>query len=340
MPEDHIRAELTRVVAGFLGVGAETLDPQTPLALYGLDSLSSVELVAVLERAFERELPEWLLVDHPDLDTLARALNGGVDAARAQEISMLADSRLPDDIRPPAGVPSDPPSHVLLTGATGFVGAYLLRALLAQTDAVVHCLVRTADGQALDRVRRNLDQYGLWHAASAGRIHAVSGDLCRPQLGLDGDDYAFLSERVDAVYHAAADVNWALPYAALRDANVVATRELLRLGCSARSNVFHFVSSLSVCSAVGGPASVSEDDDMLPNVQRLPLGYAQSKCVAESLVRQASARGLHARIYRPSLIGGDSGTGASNLDDLVAALFKGCIQMGAAPDLDWTFEHQ
>jgi thioester reductase-like protein len=338
MREDQVRAEVTRVVAGLLGMRAETLDPQTPLALYGLDSLSSVELVAAFENAFERQLPEWLLVEHPDLDTLTRALAAGPQDRPYVPPAILADSRLPDDIRPPAGAPIDPPKHVLLTGATGFLGAYLLRALLTQTNAVVHCLVRAADGRGLARIRRNLEQYGLWYAETADRIHAVSGDLSRPQLGLASPDYACLCKRVDAVYHAAADVNWALPYVALRDANVIATRELLRLACTARPKVFHFVSSLSVCYAVGGPASVGEDDDMLPSVQRLPLGYAQSKCVAESLVRQASARGLAARIYRPSLITGDSTSGASNLDDLVAALLKGCIQMGAAPDLDWTFD--
>ena len=125
MHENHVREEVTRVVAGFLGMHAETLDPQTPLALYGLDSLSSMELVVTLEHAFERQLPEWLLVEHPNLDTLARALGKSDDAGPNHTAlnAMWADSRLPDDIRPPAGAPNDPSRHVLLTGATGFLGA-------------------------------------------------------------------------------------------------------------------------------------------------------------------------------------------------------------------------
>ena len=43
---------------------------------------------------------------------------------------------------------------------------------------------------------------------------------------------------------------------------------------------------------------------MLSHVERLPLGYAQSKCVAEALVRAAAARGLAARIFRPALLAG------------------------------------
>ena len=127
-------------------------------------------------------------------------------------------------------------------------------------------------------------------------------------------------------------------YGGLRQANVAGTRELLRLACTARPKAFQFVSSLSVCYAVGGPAVVTETTDMLPHAADLPLGYAQSKCVAESLVRQAAARGLPATIVRPSLIVGDAATGAANTGDLVAVLLKGCIEMGAAPDLDWVFD--
>ena len=128
------------------------------------------------------------------------------------------------------------------------------------------------------------------------------------------------------------------PYGALRAANVVATRELLRLACHGRPKAFHFISSLSVCHVVGGPRFVTEDDDLLDSIERLPLGYAQSKCVAEVLVRQAHARGLRTSIHRPALLTGDSATGVSKHDDLVSSLFKGCIEMGTAPDLDWRID--
>jgi hypothetical protein len=90
--------------------------------------------------------------------------------------------------------------------------------------------------------------------------------------------------------------------------------------------------------AANGPPVVFEQTDMLPWADRLPLGYAQSKCVGESLVRAASRRGLPAQIYRPALLAGHASSGASNADDLIAALLKGCIQLGAAPDLDWVFD--
>ena len=338
--ENDVRDRVTHVAAEFLRLTPAEIDPGTPLVLYGLDSLRSVEIVAALEQAFGRTLPEWLLVDHPDVDALSRALGANDIRIADDETSvMVADSLLPADIRPPAAQTGvDPGRCILLTGATGFLGAYLLRELLAETEADIYCLVRAGRCEGLTRIRRNLERYDLWNASLASRIHAVSGDLSQPNLGLAAGEYAVVCERVDTIYHAAADVNWVVPYVALREVNVFGTRELIRLACRQRPKTFHFISTLSVCYAVNGPAIVCEDDDMLPIVDRLPLGYAQSKCVAESLVRQAGARGLTVRIHRPALIAGNSITGISNLDDLIAALLKGCIQMGAAPDLDWTLD--
>ncbi|MGH9146197.1 MAG: thioester reductase domain-containing protein, partial [Vicinamibacterales bacterium] len=333
---DSARARLASVVGAFLRIDPDAIDPQMPFALYGLDSVGSVELVAALESELGRELPEWLLLEHPDLESLSRALED-VRLPSAALSQMLADSLLPADIRPPAGPATTVEQHVLLTGATGFLGAYLLRDLLEDTEAEIWCLVRGTDDAVHTRVVKNLERYGLSPRID-DRIHVVSGDLACPNLGLGPGHYQHLSESIDAIYHVGANVNWTIPYSALRHANVVATRELLRLACSVRPKVFHFISSLSVCYATGGPTVVREGDDMLPHVDRLPLGYAQSKCVAESLARHAAARGLPVRIYRPPLIVGDSQSGASNLDDLVAQLVKGCIQMGAAPDLDWTFD--
>lgn len=340
---DGVRDRVREVVAGCLGLAAAEIDPRAPLALYGLDSLSSVELGAELEDAFHRPLPDELVADHASIDALVRLLEDGGLGARAwddgQETDLLrADAVLPFDIRPEAPpAPAYSPERVLLTGATGFLGAHLLRTLLAETGAEVLCLVRDSGSgdMAWRRVRRSLERYRLWDDALGARMHTVTGDLSQPGLGLTAAGQAMIGSAVDAVYHAAADVNWVSPYGALRAANVIATRELLRLACRGRSKAFHFISSLSVCHAAGERRFIAEDDDPFGSIDRLPLGYARSKCVAEALVRQARARGLRASIHRPALLTGDSATGLSKHDDLVSALFKGCIQMGAAPDLDW-----
>ena len=83
---------------------------------------------------------------------------------------------------------------------------------------------------------------------------------------------------------------------------------------------------------------MTEFDDPEPLLDRLHLGYAQSKSVAETLVRQARQRGLPAVIYRPSLITGDSRTGAANPVDFLARGIGACVRMGCAPDADWRID--
>lgn len=325
---------VSQAVASTLKLAPGEIDPDRPLSLYGLDSLSSAELVAALEDAVGHTLPDWFLADHRTVNDVAAALGGA--APRPSLDLMRADAELPADIRPAAAARShEAAPHVLLTGATGFLGAWLLRELAA-TPATLTCLVRGDHG--LDRVRRNLTRYGLWQDPYASRVRVVSGDIRVPHLGLDAREYHALAESVAVIHHAAADVNWTLPYDGLREPNVIGTRELLRFACDGRAKAFHFISSLSVAYASGGPAMVDERTDPASLLAHLPLGYAQSKAVAESLVRQAAARGLTATITRPPLISGDATTGVSNPDDFIALLLKGCIQLGAAPDLDWSVD--
>ena len=126
------------------------MDPREPLVLYGRDSLRSVELEALLEDAFDRPLPDDL-AGNPSLDALISVLEDGErrkrdrDADHARAL-MRADGVLPFDIRP-AGAPrtAPPTGRVLLTGATGSLGAHLLRTLLAGTDAEV-CVSFGTDG--------------------------------------------------------------------------------------------------------------------------------------------------------------------------------------------------
>jgi thioester reductase-like protein len=250
---------------------------------------------------------------------------------------MRADAVLPADVEPAGPAHEAPAATVLLTGSTGFVGAHLLHALLRDTPAVVVCLVRRGNGA--ERIRHNLQSHGLWEPGLMERIRPVEGDLRLPGLGLSEPQQQALADGVDAIYHGGAAVNWIHRYDRLHSVNVGGTLELLRLACRTRAKPFHFLSTIGVCYGTGATArTMTENDDPEPLLGHLHLGYAQSKSVAESLVRQAQTRGLPAVVYRPTLITGDSRTGAANPDDFLARGIGACVRMGCAPDVDWSIE--
>ncbi len=343
---DALRPRLAQLTADVLRIPVGDVHAAVPLAAMGLDSLAAAELTALIEDELNHELPPAVLFECPTLESLSRFIEsravGSIieDDERSRETSiagMLADAILPADIVP-ARSQDRVPADVLLTGSTGFVGAYLLRALLRDTPAVVYCLVRPNGTEASARVRRNLIQYGIWEERFAKRIRCVGGDITQTHLGMSSRDFRAIAGSVGAIYHAAAAVDWVRPYEELRDVNVLGTRELLRLACAGTPKSFHFLSSLAVCYSTGATGDALESDDALLNLRGLRLGYAQSKCVAESLVRQAAERGSRATVARPSLVSGDSTSGISNADDLLSRFFRGCIEMGAAPDLDWAMD--
>ncbi|MEV4018296.1 thioester reductase domain-containing protein [Nonomuraea angiospora] len=221
-----------------------------------------------------------------------------------------------------------PARHVLLTGATGFLGAFLLRELLDRTDAHVWCLIRAdGDHHAAARLREAMRRYLIWDDLSAERVTPVVGDLTAPSLGLTPARWAELAERIDAVQHAGAQVGHAAPYSALRAANVRGTQEIVRLACERRGKPLSFISTAAV---PGDPADRAATP---PPPGRPGGGYVTGKWVAERLVRQAGDRGLPVLIHRPGRISGHSVTGACQLDDGIWHFVRAITLLGLAPDV-------
>jgi phthiocerol/phenolphthiocerol synthesis type-I polyketide synthase E len=298
-----------------------------------LDSLTVVDvfmnptvraLAAQIERV--RITPSLAGTQMPQVGGLSPSLAGQLPVAVMDQLK--ADAQLSDDIRPTRSFAPTTPEHVLLTGATGFLGVYLLHELLEQTQATVYCHVRAeTEADGLNRIRTAMAGRELWDEAFAGRIIPVRGDLGNARLGVSEADYGSLANRIDAIIHNGASVNFTPPYESLKKINVTGTEDILRFACDGRIKALHFVSSTGVW---GGRFPV-EEDDPLDEIAGLENGYTQSKWVAERLVQAAGDRGLSVTIHRPPRVSGDTRTGSTNLDDFVARAIKGCAELGAAP---------
>lgn len=234
--------------------------------------------------------------------------------------------------------PARPVRQIFLSGATGFLGAYLLHRLLQATTATIYCLVRAADAPAaLARLQTKLAANQLWEEQFRERIIPIVGDLALPDFGLSAAQFADLATTVDAIYHNGAVVNFILPYHALRAANVEGTKSVMRLASQARYKALHYVSTVFVFGPRRGEATVRTIDETEPLSadDELVIGYFQSKWVAEQLLAQAREQGLPVTIYRPGVIMGDSRSGRwDNHDDFLCRLIKGCIQFGCWPAVE------
>ncbi|WP_433202477.1 amino acid adenylation domain-containing protein [Nocardia sp. CA-107356] len=267
-------------------------------------------------------------IDNPDEPATVAAADDGATIATDAVLGPEIDAAGVAPVRPAA------PQDVLLTGATGFVGAYLLRELLASTSARIWCLVRSDDDErAYKRIRDAMEKYRIWDDAYQPRIIAVAGDLAAPRFGLDQSGYTRLADRIEVIYHNGARVNHLEPYARLRAANVSGTREVLSLATTTRIKPVHFVSTVNtVIPAVTAPDFIGRENAELSVDEVSENGYVASKWVAEQLVRQAGARGVPVSIYRPGIVCGDPRVGVNSVDDSFWNMIRAAAILGLAPD--------
>ena len=340
-PHDANGAELSLglcqvLLASVPNLQISALLPSTRLVDLGADSLAFARLAAQLRERFGTQLPLPQLVRLPTLlhlqfavfaggvgvASLLKELEGSAPAVDWPTEAARACAELDADLALAARAPPAA-DCVFLTGSTGFFGAFLLAALLAEPahrGRRVVCVARApSDAEALRRVTDNLAFYSLASAGDAQRIEAIAGDAGKARFGLSPAAYAQLASRVACVVHNAAVVTSALPYASLRPANVDGTAQAVRLAAAARAPLHH----ISTIGLLAGSGVTDERADVPPVALALLSGYAQSKWVAERLVYHARRRGLGARIYRAGTLAAHSQSGACNLQDTVTRLLLG-----------------
>jgi len=339
--------QITAIWAAILGIQASSITPEYNFFDLGGHSLSLADLAARLSNTFGVKIPVARLADpatlNGHLDTVRSIRDGHTAAVQADLPAVLrTDSVLDKDIQPHNAkiCALKDAKTVLLTGVTGFLGAFLLRDLLDSTSAQIICLVRFSDASQDDlpagiaRIRRNLLDFGLWSDLIMERVEILPGNLSRRRFGLSPNKFAELASRVDVIVHAAATVNLVYPYAALRLPNVIGTQEILRLACQGGATV-QYVSTNGVLPPASSREGWGEDAmlDVADVPEKLADGYGQTKWVAEQLVLEAGRRGLPVKVHRAGTISGHSETGASNAWDLLTALLVESIRIGYYPNV-------
>ncbi|HLO47640.1 MAG TPA: amino acid adenylation domain-containing protein [Kamptonema sp.] len=341
-PYTALEKQLATIWSELLGI--EQIGIYDSFFELGGHSLLSVHLLARIQETLDINIPLFYLFKDPTIAGIIKAidtlqeLGDLVPPNNITGIDLQAEVSLDPEIRPsvPFSASVSEPKQIFLTGATGFLGSFLLYELLQQTPATIYCLVRASSiEEGKGRIKTNLERYGLWDNNLSSRIIPVLGDLAHPNLGVTAKKFQFLASSIDVIYHSGAMINLIYPYKSLRACNVLGTQEILRLASQVKAIPVNFISTLDVFqSRTYLDREIVLENDPLQCIVDMDRGYALSKWIAEKLILEAKARGIPVIVYRPEMISGHSDTGVVQTNDLLSRFLKGLVQLKAAPDLN------
>ncbi len=180
-----------------------------------------------------------------------------------------------------------------VTGATGFLGRFLLVELLKR-DGTIYCLCRASSLDKLDELKGRL-------GVDDDRIVPVIGDLAKARLGVDADEIERLDGSIEHFFHLAAIYDLTADADSQRVANVEGTRHAVQLAEALHAGHFHHVSSIAAAGLYRGVFT----EDMFDEAQDVAHNpYYLTKHESEAVVRNECA--VPWRVYRPGVVVGHS----------------------------------
>src|SRR5207342_3332188 len=182
-----------------------------------------------------------------------------------------------------------------VTGATGFLGRYLVSALLKRKGPI-HVLVRKDSRKKLDAIAAKMG----WDSK---RIVVVEGDMTSPRCGVSAAQVKALNGKIKHFFHLAAIYDLTADAASQRAANVDGTQHALDFAAAIGAGCFHHTSSIAAAGMYPGVFR----EDMFDEAEGLDDPYLRTKHDSEGLVR--AEKRIKWRIYRPGFVVGHSKTG-------------------------------
>lgn len=234
---------------------------------------------------------------------------------------------------------------VLLTGATGFVGAFLLKSIIESTNWNVICLLRADSKLSIeDKLLSHTNHYfpkSKIPTHFGKRITLLQGEIGTKYFGLEKGYYKKLANKVDLIINSAADVNLFKAIKAIESFNYLSVREIINFSTVGKPKTIHHISTLAIRGYVkntDNPIKFSESD--LDINQAFNNTYEESKFISEKLLKDHQSKGNEVYIYRLGDITGDSKAGIFQINadsNRIYQMFKSYLITKSIPEDMETF---
>ncbi|MGM9979480.1 MAG: amino acid adenylation domain-containing protein [Clostridium sp.] len=230
--------------------------------------------------------------------------------------------------------------NILLTGSTGYLGAYILKDLLEETDSNVYMLVR---GKDYDSAKEKVyDNFGFYFGKDLiksyeDRIFIINGDLCADKFGLDDEKYSKLSNEIDCIINSAANIKYYGDYNEISNINVNGVCRLGEFALENKHKDFNQISTISI-----GMGNVKDKKTVLFTENDVNVGqnienyYVKSKFEAEKYLQTLKDKGINVNIFRVGslMFNSKNGVFQKNIDNNnFYKILKSTIKLGIVPEL-------
>ena len=360
--EDDETDAAINLLSKLLNLEPESIDDSAHLSALGLDSMSASRLSAILDAEYGAKMTQLQLLGPVSVASLRNVLSAAddehgqkeltvtdapedyaADVERFEREAVTGESLGTFDI---GQINADNRAlHVLVTGATGFLGSTVLSSLLAALPFAHFTVLLRCDNVSTAAIRLH-DTFtkNMHNTSSLDRVNIVLGDVTQPRLGLLDNDWVSLASGVDVVVQAHGKADHVAGYRSLALVNSYSTSQTLKLVSTVKPKALLYFGSTNMwinTSDTMDNRIVSESFDLSTLGTGLEGGYRQSKWVSEMLVSRARIRGVPILVVRPGTLGGlaslrdhlnrDNYHLGRDKGNFINRIIIGCEQFGYAP---------
>ncbi len=252
------------------------------------------------------------------------------------DLNELADNAMSNLSSATAFNENEPIKNIFITGATGYVGIFLLPILLKNPTTNLCCLVRAkSKEEGLSRIaiaaqKHEVELPSDWQ----NRVQVFPGVMDQDKFGLNDADYDYLAKNIDSIIHIASIIRLMDPLSTIYPTNVLGVSRIIKLASEHKVKQINYISTIAVHYALQDyPKEQLVPENM--NITRwrdIDLTYEKTKIMGENLLYRARYRNVPVNILRPSSITWDSSKTKPFInDDAFVKFFKCCHAMGCYP---------